>query len=107
MGNTFGRAFRVTTWGESHGDAVGAVIDGCPPRLAIDLAGIQRDLDRRRPGQSSLTTQRGEADRAQILSGVFDGLTLGTPIMIAVWNEDARGRDYEHLRYIYRPSHAD
>jgi chorismate synthase len=107
MGNTFGEAFRVTTWGESHGDAVGAVIDGCPPRLAIDLAEIQRDLDRRRPGQSSLTTQRGEADRAQILSGVFDGLTLGTPIMIAVWNEDARGRDYEHLRHTYRPSHAD
>ncbi|MDP6348781.1 MAG: chorismate synthase [Chloroflexota bacterium] len=107
MGNTFGRAFRVTTWGESHGDAVGAVIDGCPPRLTIDLAEIQRDLDRRRPGQSSLTTQRGEADQAQILSGVFDGLTLGTPIMIAVWNEDARGRDYEHLRHTYRPSHGD
>lgn len=107
MGNTFGRAFRVTTWGESHGDAVGAVIDGCPPLLPIDPEEIQRDLDRRRPGQSSLTSQRKEADRAQILSGVFDGLTLGTPIMIAVWNEDARGRDYEHLRDAYRPSHAD
>ncbi len=107
MGNTFGRAFRVTTWGESHGDAVGAVIDGCPPRLAIDVEEIQTDLDRRRPGQSSLTSQRQEADRAQILSGVFDGLTLGTPIMIAVWNEDARGKDYEHLRNVFRPSHAD
>ena len=107
MGNTFGRAFRVTTWGESHGDAVGVVIDGCPPRLAIDLDEIQSDLDRRRPGQSSLTSQRQEADRAEILSGVFDGLTLGTPIMIAVWNQDARGKDYEHLRHVFRPSHAD
>ena len=107
MGNTFGRAFRVTTWGESHGDAVGVVIDGCPPRLAIDLDEIQSDLDRRRPGQSSLPSQRQEADRAEILSGVFDGLTLGTPIMIAVWNQDARGKDYEHLRHVFRPSHAD
>jgi len=107
MGNTFGRAFRVTTWGESHGDAVGVVIDGCPPRLAIDLDEIQSDLDRRRPGQSSLTSQRKEADRAEILSGVFDGLTLGTPIMISVWNQDARGKDYEHLREVFRPSHAD
>ncbi len=107
MGNTFGRAFRVTTWGESHGDAVGVVIDGCPPRLAIDVDEIQTDLDRRRPGQSSLTSQRKEADRAEILSGVFDGLTLGTPIMIAVWNQDARGKDYEHLLHVFRPSHAD
>ena len=107
MGNTFGRAFRVTTWGESHGDAVGVVIDGCPPRLAIDLDEIQKDLDRRRPGQSSLTSQRQEADHAEILSGVFDGITLGTPIMIAVWNQDARGKDYEHLRNVFRPSHAD
>ena len=94
MGNTFGHMFRITTWGESHGDAVGVVVDGCPPKLPLTEADIQRDLDRRRPGQSSITSQRQEPDKAQILSGVFDGLTLGTPILIAVWNEDARGRDY-------------
>jgi chorismate synthase len=107
MGNTFGRAFRVTTWGESHGNAVGVVIDGCPPRLTLTIDDIQKDLDRRRPGQSKLTSQRKETDRAEILSGVFDGLTLGTPIMIAVWNQDARSKDYDDLRTIFRPSHAD
>ena len=107
MGNTFGHMFRITTWGESHGDAVGVVVDGCPPKLPLTEADIQRDLDRRRPGQSSITSQRQEPDKAQILSGVFDGLTLGTPILIAVWNEDARGRDYEHMRHVFRPSHAD
>ena len=107
MSNTFGRAFRVTTWGESHGEAVGAVIDGCPPRLELAAADIQPDLDRRRPGQSRITTQRREADRAEILSGVFEGRTLGTPISIVVRNQDARGKDYEYMRRIYRPSHAD
>ena len=107
MGNTFGRAFRVTTWGESHGDAVGVVVDGCPPQLPIDLAEIQFELDRRRPGQSPITSQRREPDSAQILSGVFEGLTLGTPILIEVRNEDARVKDYEHLRKAFRPSHAD
>lgn len=107
MSNSFGRAFRVTTWGESHGEATGAVIDGCPPRLAISADDIQPDLDRRRPGQSRITTQRREDDRAEILSGVFDGLTLGTPISIVVRNRDARGKDYEYMRRIYRPSHAD
>ncbi len=107
MSNSFGRAFRVTTWGESHGEAIGAVIDGCPPRLAISADDIQPDLDRRRPGQSRITTQRREDDRAEILSGVFDGLTLGTPISIVVRNQDARGKDYEYMRRIYRPSHAD
>ena len=107
MSNTFGHSFRVTTWGESHGDAVGVVVDGCPPRVAIELADIQRELDRRRPGQSEITTQRKESDRAEILSGVFDGLTLGTPILIGVWNEDQRGKDYEHMRTKFRPSHAD
>ena len=107
MSNTFGQAFRVTTWGESHGEAVGAVIDGCPPRLELAAEDIQPDLDRRRPGQSRITTQRREDDRAEILSGVFDGITLGTPISIVVRNRDARGKDYEYMRRIYRPSHAD
>ncbi len=107
MGNTFGHMFRITTWGESHGDAVGVVIDGCPPGLKLSLDDIQPELDRRRPGQSRITSQRRESDRAEILSGVFEGLTLGTPIMIGVWNEDARGKDYEHMRTKFRPSHAD
>ena len=107
MANTFGRAFRVTTWGESHGDAVGVVVDGCPPQLPIELSEIQSELDRRRPGQSSITTQRREPDAAQILSGVFEGLTLGTPILVGVWNKDARGKDYDYMRRLFRPSHAD
>lgn len=107
MGNTFGQMFRVTTWGESHGDAVGVAVDGCPPRLALSEQDIQRELDRRRPGQSEISTQRKEGDQAQILSGVFEGETLGTPILIGVWNQDARGKDYEHMRRVYRPSHAD
>ena len=107
LGNTFGHSFRITTWGESHGDAVGVVVDGCPPRLPLAIDEIQRELDRRRPGQSEISSQRREGDKAEILSGVFDGLTLGTPILIGVWNEDARGKDYEHLRSVFRPSHAD
>ena len=107
MGNTFGHMFRVTTWGESHGDAVGVTVDGCPPMLPLDLEEIQKELDRRRPGQSEISTQRRETDKAEVLSGVFDGQTLGTPIQIIVRNEDARGRDYEHMRTKYRPSHAD
>lgn len=107
MGNTFGKMFRITTWGESHGDAVGVVVDGCPPLIEIDIQDIQRELSRRRPGQSRITTQRREADEAQILSGVFEGKTLGTPIMIGVWNTDQRSKDYEHMRTKFRPSHAD
>ncbi len=107
MSSQFGIAFRLSTFGESHGPAVGVVVDGCPPRLALDVADIQRDLDRRRPGQSRLVTQRDEADRAEILSGVLDGHTLGTPIAIVVRNDDARSGAYEHLRDVYRPSHAD
>lgn len=107
MGNTFGRLFRVTTFGESHGPAVGAVIDGCPPRMALDESDLQAELDRRRPGQSALTTQRREADRAEILSGVFEGLTLGTPIAVLVRNTDAKPHDYQEVRRAYRPSHAD
>ena len=107
MSSTFGQLFQISTWGESHGDAVGVTVDGCPPKLPLDVEDIQLELDRRRPGQSEISSQRREGDRAQILSGVFDGLTLGTPILIAVWNEDARGKDYEHMRTKYRPSHAD
>ena len=107
MGNTFGKAFRITTWGESHGDAVGVVIDGCPPGIPVSIEEIQLELNRRRPEQSDISTQRKESDRAEILSGIFEGKTLGTPISISVWNTDARGKDYEHMRSVYRPSHAD
>jgi len=105
--NTFGHLFRITTWGESHGGAIGVVIDGCPPRLKIDIEVIQAELDRRRPGQSHLTTSRQEGDEVQILSGVFEGQSLGTPISMLVWNKDAKPSAYEHLKDVYRPSHAD
>ena len=107
MGNTFGHLFRITTWGESHGGAIGVVIDGCPPQLKIDISDIQAELDRRRPGQSHLTTSRQEEDRVEILSGVFEGQTLGSPISMLVWNKDAKPSAYEHLKDVYRPSHAD
>src|SRR6187401_1633647 len=107
MGNTFGRLFRVTTFGESHGGGIGVVIDGCPPNIDISDAEIQRELDRRRPGQSKLTTQRKEEDRCEILSGVFEGRTLGTPIAILVRNKDARPEDYSEIASKFRPSHAD
>ena len=107
MGNTFGRLFRVTTFGESHGGGIGVVIDGCPPNIDISDAEIQRELDRRRPGQSKLTTQRKEEDRCEILSGVFEGKTLGTPIAILVRNKDARPEDYLEIARKFRPSHAD
>jgi chorismate synthase len=107
MGNTFGQLFRVTTWGESHGGGVGAVIDGCPPRIELSEADIQRELDRRRPGQSTIVSQREEEDRCQILSGVFEGRTLGTPISVLVVNKDARPEDYAPMQSTFRPSHAD
>ncbi|HMH48784.1 MAG TPA: chorismate synthase [Candidatus Acidoferrum sp.] len=107
MGNTWGHLFRVTTWGESHGGAIGAVVDGCPARLALSEADIQPDLDRRAPGQSALVTQRKESDTVKILSGVFDGQTLGTPISLVIPNEDMRPGDYREVREKYRPSHAD
>jgi len=107
MASTFGTLFRVATWGESHGGGIGVVVDGCPPRLPLVTEDIQRDLDRRRPGQSRLTTQRQEGDEAEILSGVFEGRTLGTPIAVLVRNADARPEAYEHLKDVYRPSHAD
>jgi chorismate synthase len=107
MGNSFGQLFRITTWGESHGGAVGVVIDGCPPRIELNEEDIQRELDRRRPGQSTIVTPRDEADRCQILSGVFEGKTLGTPISIVVPNKDARPEAYAEMESTYRPSHAD
>lgn len=106
-GNSFGVLFSVTTYGESHGGAVGVVVDGCPPRLPLTEADIQAELDRRRPGQSSITTPRQEADRCEITSGVFQGLTLGTPIHILVRNQDARPQDYSEMATTFRPSHAD
>ncbi len=107
MSNIFGHLFRIATWGESHGGGVGVVIDGCPPGLAIDEGILQRDLDRRRPGQSDIVTPRKEADRCQILSGVFQGRTLGTPISVFVPNEDARPEAYAEMQTAFRPSHAD
>lgn len=107
MGNTFGQIFRITTYGESHGGGVGVVIDGCPPMLEITAAEIQVDLDRRRPGQSKITTPRKESDTCEIMSGVFEGKTTGTPISILVRNKDARSKDYSEMATKYRPSHAD
>ncbi len=107
MGNSFGHLFRITTWGESHGAGVGVVIDGCPPRLPLTEADIQPDLDRRRPGQSSIVSPRQEADRVRILSGTFEGKTLGTPISMWVQNQDARPEAYSEMAEKFRPSHAD
>ena len=107
MSSSTGRLFRVATFGESHGGGIGAVVDGCPPRLPLTEEIIQHDLDRRRPGQSRLTTLRDEADRVEILSGVFEGQTLGSPIAMLVGNTDARPSAYEDFKDVYRPSHAD
>jgi chorismate synthase len=106
-GNSFGEIFRITTFGESHGGAVGVVVDGCPPGLAISTADIQKQLDRRKPGQSDITTPRKEEDTIQILSGVFEGVTTGTPILLLAHNKDVRSEDYDHLKRLFRPSHAD
>ncbi|KAM3089976.1 chorismate synthase [Phormidesmis sp. 146-35] len=107
MGSTFGHLFRISTFGESHGGGVGVVIDGCPPLIEISPQEIQFELDRRRPGQSKITTPRKEADQCEILSGVFEGKTLGTPIAILVRNKDQRSQDYSEMANTYRPSHAD
>ena len=107
MGNTFGQLFRVTTFGESHGGGIGVVIDGCPPKIDISEADVQRELNRRRPGQSKITTQRKEEDRCEILSGIFEGKTLGTPIAILVRNQDAKPEAYAEMKKVFRPSHAD
>ena len=106
-GNSIGELFRVTTFGESHGPALGCVIDGCPPGLALDASDIQPDLDRRRPGTSRHVTQRQEPDLVQILSGVFEGRTTGTPIALVIQNADARSKDYAAIAQSFRPGHAD
>jgi chorismate synthase len=106
-GNTFGTAFRITTFGESHGAAIGVVIDGCPAGLHIDETFIQSELDRRRPGQSKIVTQRNEADRVRVLSGIFEGKSTGHPIALLIENEDQRSKDYSHIATSFRPSHAD
>ena len=112
-GNTFGTIFRVTTWGESHGIGVGAVIDGCPPGLVIDPEALQREMNRRRPGQGGAASPRKEADRVEILSGLFTPpgeelpRTTGTPLSLVIYNQDAHSRSYDHLREIFRPGHGD
>ncbi|MBD1422724.1 chorismate synthase [Sphingobacterium chuzhouense] len=106
-GNSFGHLFKITTFGESHGKAIGVIIDGCPPNIDIDEDFIQSELDKRKPGQSKITTQRKESDVAQILSGVFEGKSTGTPIAVLIPNEDQRSKDYSHIADKYRPSHAD
>ena len=105
--NTFGKNFRVTTFGESHGVALGAVIDACPSQIELSEADIQHELDRRKPGQSAITTQRKESDTAQIVSGVFEGKTLGSPIAVLVYNQDHASHDYDNIKNLYRPGHAD
>ena len=105
--NTFGKMFRFTTWGESHGPAIGCVVDGCPPNIALSQKDIQKDMDRRRPGKSKFTSQRKESDKVEILSGIFQGKTTGTPISMIIYNEDAKSRDYETIKDKFRPGHAD
>ena len=106
-GNTFGNLFRVSTFGESHGQAIGGVIDGCPSGITLDLKAIQQDLDRRKPGQSAIVTQRKEADEVAFFSGIFEGKTTGTPIGFAIHNTNQKSKDYGHIKDSYRPSHAD
>lgn len=107
MSSTFGRLFTITTFGESHGPGVGVLVDGLPPGMPVDATQVQRELDRRRPGQSAITTQRQEADRVEIVSGVHEGLSLGTPILMLVRNTDQRSKDYDALKDVFRPGHAD
>ncbi|HMT02917.1 MAG TPA: chorismate synthase, partial [Burkholderiales bacterium] len=106
-GNSFGQIFKLTTCGESHGGAIAVIIDGCPAGLAINKDDIQYELDRRKPGQSHITTPRSEADTIHILSGIFEGKTTGTPILLLAYNKDAKSEDYDKLKHIFRPSHAD
>ena len=107
MGNNFGKIFRLTTFGESHGKAIGGIIDGCPANKKIDLSKVQIDLDKRRPGQSKIVTQRKESDKVEFLSGIYDGKTTGTPIGFIIINKDQKSKDYDHIKDIFRPSHAD
>ena len=106
-GNTFGTIFKLTTFGESHGVALGAIVDGCPPNIPLTVEDIQEELDRRKPGQSRYVTQRKEDDAVEILSGVFEGKTTGTPISMIIYNKDMRSRDYETIKNKFRPGHAD
>ena len=106
-GNTFGKIFKVTTFGESHGPAMGCILDGCPPQIDLCDKDIQKDLDRRKPGQSNVTTQRKEDDSVEILSGVFEGKTLGTPISMIIYNKDQKSKDYSNIKDVFRPNHAD
>ena len=105
--NTFGKLFRFTTWGESHGPAIGCIVDGCPPNISLNVKDIQTELDKRKPGQSRFTTQRKEDDKVNILSGIFEGKTTGTPISMIIYNKDMRSRDYETIKDKFRPGHAD
>lgn len=106
-GNTFGQIFRVTTWGESHGTAIGATIDGCPAGIPLEPEDIQKDLERRRPGKGGATSPRKEPDKVEILSGIFEGLTTGTPLTLVIYNKDAHSKSYDHLKDIFRPGHGD
>lgn len=106
-GSGFGTNFRITTWGETHGAGVGVVVDGCPAGLPLEREDVQKYLDRRKPGQSKYTTQRKEGDQVEILSGIFEGRTTGTPISMVVYNKDQRSKDYSNIKDIYRPGHAD
>jgi chorismate synthase len=106
-GNSFGKVFKISTYGESHGNGVGVIVDGCPPRLPLTTEDVQKELDRRKPGQSRLTTPRDEADTVEIMSGIYDGITLGTPIGMIVRNKDQKSKDYDTMAAKYRPSHAD
>ena len=106
-GNSFGNIFKLTTFGESHGIAIGGIIDGCPPGLELDLDAIQQEMDRRRPGQSKIVTQRKEPDTVEFLSGIFEGKTTGTPIGFVIKNTNQKSKDYSHIKDVFRPSHAD
>ena len=106
-GNTFGSLFQLTTFGESHGEAIGGIIEGCPSGIALDMKAIQLDLNRRKPGQSAIVTQRKEPDEVKFLSGIFEGKTTGVPIGFAIFNTNQKSRDYDHIKDQYRPSHAD
>ncbi len=106
-GNLFGHIFKVSTFGESHGEAIGGIIDGCPAGLKIDMDFVQKELDRRKPGQSHIVTQRKESDEVKFLSGIFEGVTTGVPIGFIIYNENQKSKDYEHLKDAFRPSHAD
>ena len=105
--NTFGKLFRFTTWGESHGPAIGCIVDGCPPNISLKEVDIQTELNKRKPGQSKFTTQRKEDDKVQILSGVFEGKTTGTSISLIIYNQDMRSKDYKNIKDKFRPGHAD